>query len=128
MVLVSLLLTLNIFHTLLWRFHYCFERVNNGWAAKIKNITVLPIENCIQDAPYLSRFRIFCYAFAIQVTPGNVVKLELIQLLVVGLTVELMDTVLFKTATQCASVIQNGLANNANSHYLNVSMFFSHEK
>ena len=44
MVLVSLSLTLNIFHTLLWRFHYCFERVNNGWAAKIKNITVLPIE------------------------------------------------------------------------------------
>ena len=82
---------------------------------KLKTLQCLQLKYCIPDTLYLSPFRIFGYAFAIQVTLGNVVKLELTQLLVAGLTVELMATVLFKTATQCASVIQNGSENNANS-------------
>ena len=82
---------------------------------RLKMLQCFQLKYIIQDTPYISPFRILSYAFAIQVTLGNVVKLELIQLLVVGLTVELMDTVLFRTVTQCASVIQNGSENNANS-------------
>ena len=80
-----------------------------------KTLQCFQLKYCILDTLHLPPFRIFGYVFAIQVTLGNVVKLEFIQLPVVGLTVELMDIVLLKTATQCASVTQNGSENNANS-------------
>ena len=79
-----------------------------------KILQCFQLKYCIPDTLHLSLFRIFGYVFAIQVTLGNVVKKELIKLLVVGLTVELMDIVLLKVATQCASVTQNGSENNAN--------------